>query len=99
MVSRGRRTFNRSRHEEEKKDEEEEQVNLQNSISADDAARIRRAQHLAEEAVRMATEAREAARRLREYRARMSLPYRRSMMLEINESSALCEGDDACRTS
>mmetsp|Transcript_8234 Transcript_8234/g.17067 ORF Transcript_8234/g.17067 Transcript_8234/m.17067 type:complete len:100 (+) Transcript_8234:100-399(+) len=98
MVSRGRRSFNRSRHEEEKKDEEEEQVNLQNAISAEEAARIRRAQSLAEEALRMAAEARKAAQRLREYRARISLPYRRSMMLKMDESSTMRQGDDACRT-
>lgn len=99
MVSRGRRTFNRSRHEEEKKDEEEEeQVNVQNAISAEEAARIRRAQYLAEEALRMAMEARAAAERLREYRSRISLPYRRSVIVDIDETSTMREGDDACRT-
>ena len=97
MVYRGRRTFNRSDHEEEKKEDDEE-FNLQNAVSPEEAARLQRAHHLAEEALRMAIEAREAARRLREYRTKINLPYRRSNMIHVDETSTLREGDDAVRT-
>jgi hypothetical protein len=96
MVSRGRRSFTRFHSEEEKKEEEE--IDLRNHITAGEAARIRDAQNLALEAVRLATEAREAVRRLNEYRARIALPYREGNMIGVDDTSTLREGDDSCRS-
>jgi hypothetical protein len=97
MVSRGRRSFTRFHSEEEKKEDEEE-IDLRNHITAGEAARIRDAQNLALEAVRLATEAREAVRRLNEYRARIALPYREGNMIGVDDTSTLREGDDSCRS-
>ena len=86
MVSRGggrRGRYNGYHLEEEnKEDNEEEEEETQvveerrNTISVTEAARIRDAQYLAQEALRIAIDARHAARRLQEYRSRtMVLPH------------------------
>ena len=92
MVSRGggrRGSYNGYHLEEEnKEDNEEEEEETQvveerrrNTISVTEAARIREAHYLAQEALRIAIEARHAARRLQEYRSSRTmvlLPHRRS---------------------
>ena len=91
MVSRGggrRGSYNGYHLEEENQDdneeeEEESQVveERRNTISVTEAARIREAHYLAQEALRIAIEARHAARRLQEYRSTRTmllLPHRRS---------------------
>ena len=97
MVSRGggrRGRYNGYHLEEENKDddEEEEEEETQvveerrNTISVTEATRIRDAQYLAQEALRIAIEARHAARRLQEYRSRiMLLPHRRSYDSRMND--------------
>ena len=80
MVSRGggrRGSYNGYHLEEENQDvnEEEEEEETQvveerrNTMSVTEAARIREAHYLAQEALRIAIDARHAARRLQEYRS------------------------------
>ena len=95
MVSRGRRNINRFHPKDD--NGEEEEIDLRNPVTAGESARLREAQYLAQEALRMATEAREAVRRVRELRARLGLPDRRSNMIAVNDTSTLREGDDSCR--
>ena len=95
MVYRGRRNANRFHPDEDDGDEEE--IDLRNPVTTGEAARLREAQYLAQEAIRMATEAREAVRRVKELRARLGLPDRRSNMVAVNDTSTLREGDDSCR--
>jgi len=97
MVSRGRRSFNRYQYEEEKKEEEEEEVEPRITTAAEDI-RIQEAQFLAEEALRMATEARQAARRLKEYRSRITLPYRRGNTIDVDDTSTLREDSVSFRS-
>jgi Xaa-Pro aminopeptidase len=95
MVSRGgerRGSYNGYHLEEENKDDEEEEEETQvveerrNTISVTEAARMRDAQYLAQEALRIAIEARHAARRLQEYRSRaMLLSHRRSYDVRTND--------------
>ena len=101
MVSRGggrRGRYNGYHLEEENKDddEEEEEEETQvveerrNTISVTEATRIRDAQYLAQEALRIAIEARHAARRLQEYRSRiMLLPHRRSYDIRMNDDDTI----------
>jgi hypothetical protein len=98
MVSRGRRSFNRSQREDDNKEDEEEIIDLRNHITAGEAARIQEAQNLAQEALRLAAEAREALKRLKEYRARFTLSYREGNMIGVDDTSTLREGDDSCRS-
>ena len=97
MVSRGSRNIKRSRHEDERSEEEEE-VNIQNTVTEDEAARLREARYLAEEALRLATEARDAARRLRECQARIALRSRMNNLFDGDDNSSLREGDDDFRS-
>jgi len=92
MVSRGRKNYHRHRDE-----ENTEEVESQNSPTAEDAARFQEAERLAHRALRMATEAREAARRLREYRSTISMPYRQGNMIDVDDTPTSREGDDNCR--
>ena len=79
MVTRGggrRGSYNGYHLEEEnKEDNEEEEEETQvveerrNTMSVTEAARIREAHYLAQEALRIAIDARHAARRLQEYRS------------------------------
>ena len=100
MVSRGggrRGSYNGYHLEEENQDdneEEEEETQVveerRNTISVTQAARIRDAQYLAQEALRIAIEARHAARRLQEYRSRiMLLPHRRSYDIRMNDDDTI----------
>ena len=97
MVSRGRRSYNRYQYEEEKKDDEEEEIDPRRTAT-NEAARIRDAQFLAEEALRMAMVARQAAVRLKDYRARITLPYRRGNMTDVDDTSTLREDDNSPRS-
>ena len=97
MVSRGRRSLNRYQYEEEKKDEEEEEEVEPRSTAAAEGARIREAQYLAQEALRMAIEARQAVIRLKEYRARITLPYRRGNTIDVDDTSTLREDSVSSR--
>mmetsp|Transcript_19720 Transcript_19720/g.42853 ORF Transcript_19720/g.42853 Transcript_19720/m.42853 type:complete len:98 (-) Transcript_19720:488-781(-) len=89
MVYRGRRSSNRDRYEEE--NEEEEEVDQNSNPGAVEVAKIQEAHFLAQQALRMAKEAREAAMRVREYKARISSPYRRGNMIEMDDISTLRE--------
>jgi hypothetical protein len=101
MVSRGggrrRGSYNGYHLEEENKDddeEEEEETQVveerRNTISVTEATRMRNAQYLAQEALRIAIEARHAARRLQEYRSRtMLLPHRRSYDVRTNDDDII----------
>lgn len=97
MVSRGRRSSNRFHYEEEKNDDEEE-INPQNTVTAEERTRIHHAQSLAQEALRLATEAREAAMRLKEYRATIALPYRQGNMVGVDDTSTLRDSSDDFRS-
>ncbi|MGK3735303.1 MAG: hypothetical protein ACI8RD_001490 [Bacillariaceae sp.] len=100
MVSRGggrRGSYNGYHLEEENKDDEEEEEEVhvveerRDTISVTEAARMRDAQYLAQEALRIAIEARHAARRLQEYRSRTMLlpPYRRSYDVRTNDDDII----------
>ena len=104
MVYRGGRNPNRfnggrnpNRFNAENNDEEEEEIDLRNFATAGEATRLREAQYLAEEALRMAKEARDAIRRLNEFRARLGLPDHRCNVVAENDGSTIREGDDSCR--
>lgn len=95
MVYRGRRNPNRFNPEEN--DEDEEEIDIQNLVTAGEAARLRDAQLLAQEALRMAKEAREALQRLKEFRTRLGLPDYSGNVVVGNDASTSREGDDSCR--
>ena len=98
MVSRGRRSINRSHREEEENKEEEEEVHRRTNTTTEEAVRIQEAQYLAREALRIAIEARDAAMRLKEYRSRIALYYHKGNMIRVDDTSTPREGDDNCRS-